>query len=122
MSEQRPAVPPPLLETLMRDTLDPGYERAARRRAAGAPVAKRASAAWLIGGVLVVGVLLTVAFQSTRANSAGNNQVRDALNDDISRAQLAQAVLEASVNGLAEEVRSAQAAAGGGGVMASTLR
>ena len=103
----------------MRDTLDPGYERAARRRAAGAPVARRASAAWLVGGVLVLGVLLTVAFQSTRANSAGNNQARDALNDDISRAQLAQAVLEASVNGLAGDVRSAQAAAVGGGVMAS---
>ena len=106
--------PPPLLESLTRDTLDPGYARAAKRKAAGQAPTGRSSVAWLIAGVLVVALLLAVAFRSAQAGSAGNNQARDALVADVQQAQAEQSALLGSAADLGEEVRSAQAAAGGG--------
>jgi uncharacterized protein YlxW (UPF0749 family) len=114
--------PPPLLEGLMRDTLDPGYEAAARRRAWSGeppPSARRSAAAIAVVGLIVVGLLLAVAFRNSQASSAGNEEVRAALAADIERAQEAQSVLETSLAALASEVRAAQSAAGGGGALAS---
>ncbi len=118
--EDRPAaptprfVPPPLLESLAQDTLDPGYQRAAdRRRSTGSPgPTARASLSWLVVGTLVIGLLLAVAFQTTRANSAGVDQARAGLIDDVTRAQQRADELEASVLALNSRLRSAQAAAG----------
>lgn len=120
MSEgSRPPPIPPLLETLVADTLDPGYQRAAdRRRAGGRAPSAAAARSWLIAGTVVVGLLLTVAFQTTKANSAGVDQARSGLLRDVSAAQEAEGALAGSVSALNDEVRAAQSAAGGGGVLA----
>lgn len=114
----RPSFPPPLLESLAQDHLDPGYQRATDRRTATGSPAASASRSWLLAGTVVIGLLLAVAFQTTRANSAGVDQARDSLIDDVTRAQQHASVLESSVAALNDQVRAAQAAAGGG-VLAS---
>jgi len=111
--EPRRNPPPPLLESLMRDTLDPGYAKAAKRRATGGAPSARSSAAWLVSGLLVVGLLLAVAFRSAQAGSAGDNLARDALVADVQEVQAEQSALVESAASLAEQVRSAQATAGG---------
>ncbi len=116
----RPSFPPPLLESLAQDHLDPGYQRAAERRRAGGGRAGAASKSWLLAGTVVVGLLLGVAFQTTRANSAGVDEARQGLLGDVSRAQQNASVLESSVAALNDEVRSAQAAAGGGALASLT--
>lgn len=115
-------VPPPLLESLAQDHLDPGYARAADRRRARPPGAAsaRASRSWLLAGTVVIGLLLAVAFQTTRANSAGVDEARAGLIDDVTRAQQNAAVLEASVSALNDQLRSEQAAAGGGALASLT--
>ncbi len=114
-------VPPPLLESLAADTLDPGYERAARRRKAGAAVpTSGATRGWLSVGAVVVGLLIAVAFQTNKANSAGVTLARQGLISDIERAQEEGAALAASVSAVNAEVRSAQAAGAPGGPL-STL-
>lgn len=108
-----------MLDSLTRDTLDPGYERAARRRQAGIGSSKVAGRTWLIAGTVVVGLLLGVALQNTNANSAGVDQARDALNLDVANAQDREAELAASVSGLAAQVRSAQSGAADTGPLAT---
>ncbi|MEO5833350.1 MAG: DUF881 domain-containing protein [Nakamurella sp.] len=116
-------VPSPLLESLALDHLDPGYRRAADRRTedpARSPATRRASFGWLLAGTLVIGLLLAVAFQNTRANSAGVDEARGGLIDDVTRAQQNAAVLESSVSELNDQLRSARAAAGGGALAGVT--
>lgn len=115
-------VPPPLLESLASDHLDPGYQRAADRRAAqpGRSASTRASYGWLLAGTLVIGLLLAVAFQNTRANSAGVDEARTGLLGDVTRAQQNASVLESSVSALNDELRAAQSAAGGGALAGLT--
>jgi uncharacterized protein YlxW (UPF0749 family) len=102
--------PPPLLETLFVDPLDPAYERAARVRKAGLGPSARVTNAWLFAGTIVVGLLLSVAFFSTKAESAGNEQVRVALIRDISAAEQRQSDLDSSAAALASEVQVARSA------------
>jgi uncharacterized protein YlxW (UPF0749 family) len=115
----RPTFPAPLLESLAQDHLDPGYQRAADRRKAGGSPA-RVSGSWLLAGTVVIGLLLGVAFQTTRSNAAGVDEARDGLLGDVSRAQSHASVLEASVVALNDELRAAQAAAGGGALASLT--
>lgn len=116
------SVPPPLLDSLALDHLDPGYRRAADRRASGPArsPSSRASFGWLLAGTLVIGLLLAVAFQNTRANSAGVDEARVGLIDDVTRAQQNADVLESSVSALNDQLRSARAAAGGGALAGVT--
>lgn len=111
-----PSFPAPLLESLAQDHLDPGYQRAADRRAAGPRTSTSVSASrgWLLAGTVVIGLLLGVAFQTTQANSAGIDEARQGLLGDITQAQRNASVLEASVAALDDELRAAQSAAGGG--------
>jgi uncharacterized protein YlxW (UPF0749 family) len=118
--EPRPTTPPPLLESLVLDSVDPGYQRAAQRRKAGGRTPSSAvTRSWLAAGTLVVGLLLAVAFQTTKANSAGVNQAREGLMVDVSQAQDQESLLAASVSALNDEVRAAQSVAVGAGGLAS---
>ena len=87
---------PPLLESLGRDSLDPGYAEAAARRAVD-PTGRRASRTSQViagvAGLLVAGLLL----------------------EDIDRAQTHQSELASSAAQLADELRSTQADLGAAG-------
>lgn len=114
--------PLPLLESLVSDHLDPGYQAAADRRAAGAGApapaqrAKRSrTLAYLMAGLVVVGLVLGVAAASTKDQAAGNDQARSALLRDIDSAQQKQSALAAQESTLASAIRAAQAALGAGG-------
>ncbi|MET3806964.1 uncharacterized protein YlxW (UPF0749 family) [Nakamurella sp. UYEF19] len=125
----RPALslrhPLPLLESLVSDHLDPGYQAAADRRAAladdatssvGTARAGRSRAtSYLSAGLVIVGLVLGVAAASTQDQAAGADQARLGLLQDIDTAQAKQSALASRQNLLADEVRSAQAALGVGG-------
>lgn len=114
-----------MLDSLMNDILDPGYERAAQRRAlrgVASPekpsVTKgRVTTAVLAVGTLAIGLLLGVAASNTRDNAPGVQEARTALNLDVAAAQDRESVLAASAAALAVEVRQGQSALGGGGPM-----
>ena len=115
----------PLLETLGRDHLDPGYaQAAARRRAASAgaaPVPARRSTrpvALVVAGCLVAGVVLGVAAWRTESNQPRAENTRSALLEDIDRAQERQSLLATSAAELADQLRASQAAAGATGPLA----
>ncbi|AZI57628.1 DUF881 domain-containing protein [Nakamurella antarctica] len=110
--------PPPMLDSLLNDILDPGYAKAAARKAAPQTHAARSprwpAIVWIVVGALLVGLLLGVAGRNTRDNAPGIQQARDALNLDVAQAQADESGLAASASSLATEVRSRQAAVGGG--------
>ena len=143
----RPAValrhPLPLLESLFRDHLDPGYlaaaeraaadraaadraanQRAAARRAvavegsgegdaADRPVTRRQRTLALLGaGLVLIGVVLGTALSSTKDQSAGTQEAKMALLQDIDQAQASQALLESQQSALAAALRSAQSSLG----------
>ncbi len=109
--------PLPLLESLIGDHLDPGYQAAADRKAAlsaGRPPSPRRSraVAYLGAGLVVVGLVLGVAAASTQDQAAGADQARRALLVDIDKAQSTQSQLVARQSSLAVAIRSAQASLG----------
>ncbi len=123
--------PLPLLESLVSDHLDPGYQAAADRRAAtagpgavgAAGRSPRARAiAYLVAGLVIVGLVLGVALTSTKDRAAGAEQARRSLLRDIDTAQTRQAALAAEQSQLAAAVRSAQASLGAGGPLATVSR
>ncbi len=126
----RPAVPIrhplPLLESLFSDHLDPGYQAAADRRAAGRPTSpstgrRSRTLAYLLAGLVVVGLVLGIAAASTENQAAGTDQARAGLLQDIDNAQLKQSQLAAVQTSLAGQIRSAQASLGAGGPL-QTIR
>ena len=120
----------PLLESLNRDHLDPGYaEAAARRRAAAAggspPGPGRRPTRRLIlvvVGCLVAGAVLGVAASRTESNQPRAENTRTALREDIDRAQERQSAMESAATDLAEQLRASQAAAGAAGPVAEVTR
>lgn len=115
----------PLLETLGRDHLDPGYAQAAARRraasASAAPAPARRSTlpvALVVAGCLVAGVVLGVAAWRTESNQPRAENTRSALLEDIDRAQERQSLLATSAAELADQLRASQAAAGATGPLA----
>lgn len=123
-AEPRRNPPPPLLETLTRDTLDPGYAEAAARsrRRHAAPIPPRVTIAWLLAGVVAVGALFGIAARETGAQAPSAERVRAGLLDDIDRAQARAVVMEESVSALADEIRSAQESLGAAGPLARVSR
>lgn len=120
--------PVPLLESLVSDHLDPGYQAAADRRAAagagaaaGRPPRSRA-VAYLVAGLVIVGLVLGIALTTTKDQAAGAEQARRSLLQDIDSAQAGQAALAAQQSQLAAAVRSAQASLGAGGPLATVSR
>lgn len=122
--------PLPLLESLVSDHLDPGYQAAADRRvaagggavlAAGRPSRSRAIA-YLVAGLVIVGLVLGIALTTTKDQAAGAEQARRSLLQDIDSAQAGQAALAAQQSQLAAEIRSAQASLGAGGPLATVSR
>ena len=112
--------PLPLLESLVSDHLDPGYQAAADRRAAGIdPRPKRSrrsrAIAYLCTGLVVVGLVLGIAAASTRHQAAGADQARRSLLQDVAAAQAKQNNLAVDQSSLASQIRSAQADLGVGG-------
>ena len=121
--------PLPLLESLFSDHLDPGYQAAADRRAAGggrdraaARSPRSRAVAYLVAGLLIVGSVLGVALSTTKDQAAGAEQARRSLLQDIDAAQTGQAALAAEASDLSAAVRSAQAALGAGGPLATVSR
>lgn len=120
----------PLLESLNRDHLDPGYaEAAARKRAAaaGGPApgpARRPSRrlVLVVVGCVVAGGVLGVAASRTESNQTRAENTRMALREDIDRAQERQSAMESAATDLAEQLRASQAAAGAAGPVAEVTR
>jgi uncharacterized protein YlxW (UPF0749 family) len=71
-----------LLTTLVEDSLDEGYARAAARRAAGEP-AHRSGPLLLVAGLAAVGLLLATAAAQTRERSSATAEARDALTAEV---------------------------------------
>ena len=71
-----------LLTSLVEDSLDEGYARAAARRAAGEP-GHRSSAALLVAGLAAVGLLLATAGVQNRERSTATAEARDALTAEV---------------------------------------
>ena len=113
--------PLPLLESLVSDHLDPGYQAAADRKAArataGAPSkpGKPRAIAYLSAGLVVVGLVLGIAAASTEDQAAGADQARRSLLQDIDNAQARQNNLVVDQSSLAAQIRAEQAALGAGG-------
>ena len=109
---------PPLLESLGRDSLDPGYAEAAARRAAD-PGGRRASRTSqviaAVAGLLVAGLLFGTAAGATESNEPRAEKARSALLEDIDRSQTHQSELAASAAALADDLRSTQADLGAAG-------
>jgi uncharacterized protein YlxW (UPF0749 family) len=125
--------PLPLLESLVSDHLDPGYQAAADRRAAAAAAGagqsgaarrrpRSRAVAYLVAGLVIVGLVLGVALTTTEDQAAGAEQARRSLLQDIDDAQNGQAALAVEQSQLAAAVRSAQASLGAGGPLATVSR
>ena len=71
-----------LLTSLVEDSLDDGYARAAARRAAGEPPS-RSGPVLLVAGLVAVGLLLTTAAVQTRQRADATAEARDALTAEI---------------------------------------
>ncbi len=116
----------PLLETLGREHLDPGYAAAAARRRAAAGAGHDATSArtftrpvaLVVAGCLVAGVILGVAAWRNETEQPRAENTRSALLDDIDRAQGRQSELATSAAELAEQLRASQSAAGAAGPVA----
>ena len=109
---------PPLLESLGRDSLDPGYAEAAARRAADPQRGRSSRTSQVIAaaaGLLVAGLLFGTAAGATVSNEPRTEKTRSALLEDIDRAQTHQSELAASASALANELRSTQAGLGAAG-------
>jgi len=109
---------PPLLESLGRDSLDPGYAEAAARRAADPQRGRSSRTSQGIAaaaGLLVAGLLFGTAAGATVSNEPRTEKTRSALLEDIDRAQTHQSELAASASALANELRSTQAGLGAAG-------
>ena len=109
---------PPLLESLGRDSLDPGYAEAAARRAADPQRGRSSRTSQVIAaaaGLLVAGFLFGTAAGATVSNEPRTEKTRSALLEDIDRAQTHQSELAASASALANELRSTQAGLGAAG-------
>ncbi len=150
-----PPKPPPdwrltsMLDSLMRDTLDPGYAEAARRRAEAPPVdaatamaeqRRRTRAERLLsaGGALLVGLLLVVAWLQTNRSAPVDARVRSDLRHRVVTAEHDNTglvnsvrVLQSSVDTLgsgalgpadARRLRAAELAAGATAVQGEGLR
>jgi uncharacterized protein YlxW (UPF0749 family) len=109
---------PPLLESLGRDSLDPGYAEAAARRTADPHRGRSSRTSKVIAaaaGLLVAGLLFGTAAGATVSNEPRTEKTRSALLEDIDRAQTHQSELAASASALANELRSTQAGLGAAG-------
>jgi uncharacterized protein YlxW (UPF0749 family) len=71
-----------LLNSLVEESLDEGYARAAARRAAGEPP-HRYGPVMLVAGLAAVGLLLATAAAQTRERSSATAEARDALTAEI---------------------------------------
>jgi len=109
--------PLPLLESLVSDPLDPGYQAATDRKAAvdGGAASRGGRGrmlAYLTAGLVTVGGVLGIAAASTQQESAGADRVKAALLSDIHNAQARQDRLAAEQLALATQIRSAQSSLG----------
>ena len=109
---------PPLLESLGRDSMDPGYAEAAARRAVdpqGSGPSQTSQVIAAVAGLLMAGLLFGTAAGATVSNEPRAEKARSALLEDIDRAQTHQSELAASASALAADLRSTQADLGAAG-------
>jgi len=111
--------PSPLLESLVSEHLDPGYQAAADRRSTHhaplpAPTRWRLRS-YLLAGSVVLGTVLGIAAGSTHNEAAGTAKARLALRNDIDDAQAQQNRLAATERSLLAEIHAAQTSLGAGG-------
>ncbi len=114
---------PALLTSLLGDALDPGYAQAAARRGrtAGPPPRHRTLVGlwYLAVGVLAVGLVLGIAARATADTAPSAERSRSTLADDVRAAQQRVDQLSTSVSVLAGRIRTAQAALGAAGPLAT---
>jgi uncharacterized protein YlxW (UPF0749 family) len=105
------------LESLGKQSLDPGYAEAADRRRSGHAqrTSRSAVLAWSVAAVVIAGVVLGVAVRSQQANASSTAKARDGVVADVTRAQQREQTLEASAAALGEQIRSRQQALGNEG-------
>jgi uncharacterized protein YlxW (UPF0749 family) len=118
-----------LLTSLLAEGIDPGYAEAAARKAAvrdgretvSPPRRSRrlATIGYVSAGVLVVGLVFGIAARATQQSAPSAEQARQSLLQDVHAAQDRENQLEATISVLNSAIRSAQAALGATGPLAS---
>jgi uncharacterized protein YlxW (UPF0749 family) len=96
-----------LLTTLVENSLDEGYARAAARRAEGAPPARHGQVI-LMAGLLAIGLLLATAAAQTRDRASATAQARTALASEIEDRTAANESLERTLAGQRSAVSKAR--------------
>lgn len=110
MSSHRPKIgsmTAGMLSSLLEDTLDPAYAEAAARRGDSADAPRSRRLPLVIGGLLVLGLILGMAYADTRAAAPGSERTRQALLADVQRDSARSAELQARL----EELRATVAEA-----------
>ncbi len=98
-----------LLTTLVENSLDEGYARAAARRREGAPPARHGQVI-LMAGLLAIGLLLATAAAQTRDRASATAQARTALASEIEDRTAANERLERTLAGQRSAVSAARRA------------
>ncbi|CAN5147286.1 DUF881 domain-containing protein [soil metagenome] len=97
----------PMLQSLLRDSLDPGYaESAARNRASDTP--PRPQWPLVIAGVLLLGLIIGVAYADTRAAAPSSERARQALLVDVQRESQISDHLQDRLESLSADVAAAR--------------
>ncbi|CAN5822883.1 DUF881 domain-containing protein [soil metagenome] len=110
MSSHRPKIgsmTAGMLSSLLEDTLDPAYAEAAARRGDSADAPRSRRLPLVIGGLLVLGLILGMAYADTRAAAPSSERTRQALLADVQRDSTRSAELQARL----EELRATVAEA-----------
>lgn len=110
MSSHRPKIgsmTAGMISSLLEDTLDPAYAEAAARRGDSADAARSRRLPLVIGGLLVLGLILGMAYADTRAAAPSSERTRQALLVDVQRDSARSAELQARL----EELRATVAEA-----------
>lgn len=104
------------LADLGRDSLDPGYAEAARRRRHQAVEGRRRGViAWVVLAMVLAGAAVGIAVRSHQLNAPDAARARSGILTDIDRAQQRAGELEGTVSSLAQLINARQQELGAGG-------
>jgi uncharacterized protein YlxW (UPF0749 family) len=100
-----------MLSSLLEDTLDPAYAEAAARRGSQGERTGSQTLPLIVAGVLVLGLILGVSYDQTRAEAPSSERARQALLTDVQRDSARSAQLQDRLEQLRADVAKALSAA-----------